>query len=85
MASNFNEVYKTPPSDSSFKKEWEFFVLGPQEELPLQVMKDEPFWILHPGSTAPGPVQVAVVREKVFQNGAIWMLRTMFLGSKILV
>ena len=48
MASDFNEVYKSPPTGDGFKKEWEFYVLRQQEAFPLQVMKDEPSIELYP-------------------------------------
>ncbi len=48
MASDFNEVYKTPPASDEFKKEWEFYALKPQETLPLHVMKNEPSIELYP-------------------------------------
>lgn len=49
MCSDFNEVYKDPPTDKNFKNEWIFFVKKPSDVLSSSVMVDEPFWVLRPG------------------------------------
>jgi len=48
MCADFNEVYKIPPIEENFKNEWNFFVKKPAKEMPIDVMANEPFWVLYP-------------------------------------
>lgn len=48
MGADFVEVYQNQPPPNDFKNEWTFFVKKPSNELPADVMVNEPFWVLYP-------------------------------------